>query len=273
MRPVTMFANDRLCNMNSEVPATVSLSAKPIRITRDRNDRRRIRPRHGMSEECRRPTVGRRPMTTNSSAARTGDLIGYARVSTWDQNLALQVDALHAAGCVRIYEETASGTRADRPRLAEAVDALRPGDSVVMWRLDRASRSLQHLVTFVADLRAKGCGFRALQEGILLQPGDHSASSNFQWQLWALLAEFERGLIVERTRAGLEAARLRGSRSGRKAKLSPDQKALATRLYFEDSMPVAQIATMLGTSRATVYRAVQIRATRRASTTTTASTG
>lgn len=212
-------------------------------------------------------------MTTTVHASRAGDLIGYARVSTWDQNLALQVDALDAVGCVRIYEETASGTRADRPRLAEAVDALRPGDSLVTWRLDRASRSLQHLVAFVADLRAKGCGFRALQEGIVLQPGDESASSNFQWQLWALLAEFERGLIVERTRAGLEAARLRGSRSGRKPKLSPEQRALATRLFFEDSMPVAQIATMLGTSRATVYRAVQVTATRRATAAAVAATG
>ena len=201
-------------------------------------------------------------MSTLVNANRPGDLIGYARVSTWDQNLNLQLDALNAAGCVRIYEETASGTRADRPRLAEAIDALRPGDSLVTWRLDRASRSLQHLVGFVADIRAKGCGFRALHEGIVLQPGEESASSDFQWRLWALLADFERGLIVERTKAGLEAARLRGVKSGRKPKLSTDQKALATRLYFEDSMPVAQIAEMLGTSRATVYRAVEVKAGR-----------
>lgn len=205
-------------------------------------------------------------MTTPVSPARAGDYIGYCRVSTWDQNLSLQIDALNAAGCVRIYEETASGTRADRPVLAEALDALRPGDSLVAWRLDRASRSLQHLVSFVADLRVRGCGFRALHEGIVLPPGEESASSNFQWQLWALMAEFERGLIVERTRAGLEAARLRGSKSGRKPKLSPEQKALATRLYFEDSMPVAQIATMLGASRATVYRAVQVKSTPEATT-------
>lgn len=204
--------------------------------------------------------------TTSANAPRSGDLIGYARVSTWDQHHDLQLDALSRAGCVRIYEETASGTRTDRPVLAEAVEALRPGDSLVTWRLDRASRSLQHLVAFVADLRGRDCGFRSLQEGIVLTPGNDSASTNFQWQLWALLAEFERGLIVERTRAGLEAARLRGAKSGRKPKLSPEQKALAARLYFEETVPVAQIAAMLGTSRATVYRAVQVKSPQEVST-------
>ena len=201
-------------------------------------------------------------MTTSTNVARTGDLIGYARVSTWDQNLSLQIDALNAAGCVRIYEETASGTAPTDPDSRTLSIALRPGDSLVCWRLDRASRSLQHLVGSVADIRAKGSGFRALHEGIVLQPGEESASSDFQWRLWALLADFERGLIVERTKAGLEAARLRGSKSGRKPKLSPEQKALATRLYFEDSMPVAEITAMLNTSRATVYRAVQVKAVR-----------
>jgi len=148
-----------------------------------------------------------------------GIRIGYARVSTDDQLLGLQIDALKAAGCVRIYQELASGKQADRPELAQALKALRRGDTLVVWRLDRLGRSLPHLVESVTAIEVLGASFESLTEKI--ETG--SATGRLVFHLFAALAEFERNLISERTKEGLKAARKRGHRGGRKPAL--DAKA------------------------------------------------
>jgi DNA invertase Pin-like site-specific DNA recombinase len=135
-----------------------------------------------------------------------GHLLGYARVSTTDQHPQLQVDALTAAGCYRVFTETASGARADRPALTQVLDQLRPGDTLVVWKLDRLGRSLRHLVDTITSLADRGIGFRSLQEAIdTTTPG-----GKLVFHAFAALAEFERDLIRERTAAGLVAARARG---------------------------------------------------------------
>jgi Resolvase, N terminal domain len=135
-----------------------------------------------------------------------GHLLGYARVSTTDQQPQLQVDALERAGCYRVFTETASGARADRPTLEQLLDQLRPGDTLVVWKLDRLGRSLRHLVDTVTGLADRGIGFRSLQEAIdTTTPG-----GKLVFHIFAALAEFERDLIRERTAAGLAAARARG---------------------------------------------------------------
>jgi DNA invertase Pin-like site-specific DNA recombinase len=139
-----------------------------------------------------------------------GHLLGYARVSTTDQHPQLQVDALTAAGCYRIFTETASGARADRPTLAQLLDQLRPGDTLVVWKLDRLGRSLRHFVDTIAGLADRGVGFQSLQEAITTTPG-----GKLVFHVFAALAEFERDLIRERTNAGLVAARARGRHGGR----------------------------------------------------------
>jgi DNA invertase Pin-like site-specific DNA recombinase len=136
-----------------------------------------------------------------------GHLLGYARVSTTDQQPQLQVDALTAAGCYRVFTETASGARPDRPTLEQVLDQLRPGDTLVVWKLDRLGRSLRHLVDTITGLADRGIGFRSLQEAIdTTTPG-----GKLVFHVFAALAEFERDLIRERTSAGLAAARVRGS--------------------------------------------------------------
>ena len=140
-----------------------------------------------------------------------GHLLGYARVSTTDQQPQLQVDALIAAGCYRVFTETASGARTDRPTLEQVLDQLRPGDTLVVWKLDRLGRSLRHLVDTVTGLAERGIGFRSLQEAIdTTTPG-----GKLVFHVFAALAEFERDLIRERTNAGLAAARARGRHGGR----------------------------------------------------------
>jgi DNA invertase Pin-like site-specific DNA recombinase len=134
-----------------------------------------------------------------------GHLLGYARVSTMDQDLALQQDALTAAGCYRIFADTASGALDARPSLAEVVNQLRPGDTLVVWRLDRLGRSIRHLIDFLADLDRREVGFRSLTESI----DTTSPGGRLVFHLFAALAEFERELIRERTLAGLAAARAR----------------------------------------------------------------
>lgn len=137
--------------------------------------------------------------------------IGYARVSTTDQHLDLQTDALHAAGCERLYTDTVSGAKVDRPGLTAALDACRPGDTLVVWKLDRLGRSLPHLVETVRDLIARGVGFQSLQESI----DTTTSGGKLVFHIFASLAEFERDLIRERTNAGLSAARARGRKGGR----------------------------------------------------------
>jgi DNA invertase Pin-like site-specific DNA recombinase len=179
--------------------------------------------------------------------------IGYARISTGDQTLDLQLDALAKDGCDKVFTETASGAKADRPILDEAITYARPGDTLVVWRLDRLGRSLQHLMTTVADLRDRGIGFRSLTEQIdTTTPG-----GKLIFHVFGALAEFERDLIRERTNAGLRAARARGRTGGRpKALADPKKRALAQALYDGGQTDVATICQTLGISRATLYRYV-----------------
>lgn len=189
---------------------------------------------------------------TTSPTSRSGSLIGYARVSTADQNLDLQTDALQEAGCARIFTDKASGTLADRPQLSAALDYMRPGDTLTVWRLDRLGRSLRHLVDTVTNLQERGVGFRSLQESI----DTTTTGGRLVFHVFCALAEFERDLVRERTHAGLAAARARGRVGGRKPSLSPDQVAVARRLYAEGNHTVAEIARIVGVSRATVYRQI-----------------
>lgn len=169
-----------------------------------------------------------------------------------DQDLALQQDALTAAGCYRIFTDTASGALDARPSLAEVVDQLRPGDTLVVWRLDRLGRSIRHLIDFLADLNRREVGFRSLTESI----DTTSPGGRLVFHLFAALAEFERELIRERTLAGLAAARARGRFGGRKPQLTADQVKTARRLYDQRELTVNQIGDVLGVSRTTIYRAL-----------------
>lgn len=186
----------------------------------------------------------------NASIPESGSQVGYARVSTGDQNLDLQTDALRQAGCARIFTDKASGSLADRPQLAAALDYIRPGDTLVVWRLDRLGRSLRHLVDTVTSLQELGVGFRSLQESI----DTTTTGGRLVFHVFCALAEFERDLVRDRTRAGLAAARARGRVGGRKPSLNPDQVAVLRRLYAEGDHTVAEIARIVGVSRATVYR-------------------
>ncbi len=182
-------------------------------------------------------------------------LVGYARVSTAEQTLALQEDALRAAGCERIFTDTMSGAKADRPGLAEALAYLRPGDALAVWRLDRLGRSLPALIATLTDLEGRSIGFRSLTE----QLDTTTSGGKLIFHVFGALAEFERDLIRERTRAGLAAARARGRRGGRPKKLgTPTKVALAQALYDDKRHPVAEICRTLGISRATLYRAVAV---------------
>lgn len=176
--------------------------------------------------------------------------LGYARVSTDDQNLDLQRDALHRAGCAVIYEETASGKKADREQLESCRKALRSGDTLVVWRLDRLGRSLPDLVQIVADLEQRGIGFESITEKI--ETG--SAAGKLIFHVFAALAEFERNLIRERTRAGLAAARARGRSGGRKPKLNEKQIREIKALLRDPAIAVADVAKRYGVSRTTLYK-------------------
>lgn len=176
--------------------------------------------------------------------------IGYARVSTDDQNLDLQRDALRLAGVESIYEEAASGKTAARHELDHCLKALRAGDSLVVWRLDRLGRSLPDLVHIVAGLEEKGIGFESITEKI----ETNSAAGKLVFHVFAALAEFERNLIRERTRAGLVAARARGRVGGRKPKLDARQIREIKRLMSDPTIPVGQIAERYKVSRTTIYK-------------------
>lgn len=182
--------------------------------------------------------------------AKGGMLVGYARVSTDDQNLDLQRDALTGAGCERIFTDVASGARDDRTGLAEAVAFLRPGDTLAVWKLDRLGRSLRHLIETVTALQARKIGFRSLQESI----DTTTSGGKLVFHVFGALAEFERDLVRERTRAGLQAARARGRRGGRPKVLDDKKLTLARSLHKDPSNSVADICATLGISRATFYR-------------------
>jgi len=181
-----------------------------------------------------------------------GALVGYARVSTSEQTLDLQVDALTAAGCVKVFTDVASGAKTDRPGLAAALEYMRPGDVLTCWKLDRVGRSTQHLVGLMSDLKNQNRGFRSLTEQI----DTTSAMGEFVFSLFAALAQLERSMIQERTRAGLAAARERGAKPGRKPSLNSDQVAVVRQMHATGAHTVAAIAAVVGVSRATVYRAL-----------------
>jgi DNA invertase Pin-like site-specific DNA recombinase len=176
-------------------------------------------------------------------------LIGYARVSTEDQNLDLQRDALTKAGCERIYDDRLSGAKAQRPGLTRALDQLRAGDTLVVWRLDRLGRSLKDLIARAEQLKEMQVGLTSLQESI-----DTSTSGGqLIFHMFGALAEFERNLIRERTNAGLAAARARGRLGGRPPKLSAKQRDHAVALYNSKTHTVAEICQLMGIGRQTFY--------------------
>ena len=179
--------------------------------------------------------------------------IGYARVSTGDQNLDLQIDALQQAGCERIFEEKLSGSRSDRPELEQLLDQARPGDVIMIWKLDRLGRSLKHLVELVSHLNERRIGLRSINDPI----DTTNAQGKLIFNIFASLAEFERDLIAERTQAGLRSARTRGRVGGRPKGLTSDAelKAIAAEaLYREGKLSVVEIANNLSISKATLYK-------------------
>lgn len=180
-------------------------------------------------------------------------LYGYARVSTVDQDPALQLDALKAAGCARIFTDKVSGKLERRPQLDKLLDVLLPGDVIVVWRLDRLGRSLTHLIGFLSELGERGVEFRSLTEAI----DTTTATGKLLFNIMGSLAEFERALIVERTQAGLAAARARGRHGGRPRKVDDAKIKLIRQLYDAQEHSVEAIARMVGVGRTTVYRSLE----------------
>lgn len=177
-------------------------------------------------------------------------LLGYARVSTVEQNADLQRDALKAAGCYRIFVDTASGKLDERPQLTAVLDQLRPGDTLVVWRLDRLGRSLRHLIETVTGLAERDVAFRSLTESIdTTTPG-----GRLIFHVFGALAEFERELIRERTVAGLAAARARGRQGGRPSVMTDDKLTIARQMYESKIHTMEAIAKVVGVSRASLYR-------------------
>ena len=177
-------------------------------------------------------------------------LVGYARVSTRDQDLALQFDALKAAGCERIFTEKASGAQRERPQLQAALDYMRAGDTLVVWKLDRLARSLKQLIETVEALGGRGVGLRSLTEAI----DTTTSGGRLVFHIFASLAEFERGIIRERTMAGLEAARARGRRGGRPPALTDKDLVAARAMLRDPEITVAEVARRLGVVPSTLYR-------------------
>jgi DNA invertase Pin-like site-specific DNA recombinase len=184
-----------------------------------------------------------------AAPAVTGIKIGYARVSTDDQTLDMQLDALRAAGCERIYQEHAGGKDVPRPELVHALQALRAGDTLTVWRLDRLGRSLPHLVEMITQIQAQGAAFESLTEKI--ETG--TATGRLTFHVFAALAEFERDLIRERTKEGLKAARARGRNGGRPPKLTPREVAEVKGLMADRTISAASVAKRYGVSRSTLY--------------------
>jgi DNA invertase Pin-like site-specific DNA recombinase len=177
------------------------------------------------------------------------------RTSSTDQNLELQLDAFERAGCTKVFEDRISGAKAERPGLDQALDYLRPGDTLVVWRLDRLGRSLKHLVQVVSELEEQGVGFRSLEESI----DTTTTGGRLVFHIFSALAEFERTLIRERTMAGLAAARARGRLGGRPRKLSPKQEQMLYQMYDGREHTVAEICEMFELSRSGVYKYLERR--------------
>lgn len=179
-------------------------------------------------------------------------LIGYARISTQEQTLDLQLDALHRTGCEQLYTDTASGAKTERKGLQDALDHLRAGDTLIVWRLDRLGRTLKQLIELINDFNARGIGFKSLQENI----DTTTSGGKLVFHIFGALAEFERDIIRERTHAGLQAARSRGRVGGRPKALNPKKAALAKSLYESKEHSIKDICETLGISRATLYKYV-----------------
>jgi DNA invertase Pin-like site-specific DNA recombinase len=184
--------------------------------------------------------------------------IGYARVSTQEQNLALQVDALQGAGCQKLYEEKITGSARLRPELQKMLEQLREKDVVVIWKLDRLARSLKDLVSLVNEIQEKGAGLQSLNDHI----DTTTPHGKLTFHLFAALAEFERDIIRERTKAGLAAARARGRKGGRPKGLSKKAQhtaIIAEKLYREGNLTVKEICEQLSISKGTLYNYLRYR--------------
>jgi len=182
-------------------------------------------------------------------------LVGYARISTADQTLNLQHDALERAGCVKVFTDTASGVKAERKGLQEAIDYVREGDVLVVWRLDRLGRSLKDLIETISKLEARKIGFKSPTENI----DTTTSGGKLIFHIFGALAEFERNLIKERTNAGLHAARLRGIKGGRPKALDTKKAEMARRLHADTTNSIDEICKTLGISRMTLWRYVKER--------------
>jgi DNA invertase Pin-like site-specific DNA recombinase len=181
--------------------------------------------------------------------------VGYARVSTQDQDLALQLDALKEAGCDKIYRDKLSGAKAERPGLQHAIEYLRENDTLIVWRLDRLGRSLRELIDTINILEERRIGFQSLTESIYTT----TSGGRLVFHIFGALAEFERNLIRERTKAGLAAARARGRLGGRPKVLDEKKTELLYRLHDERQHSIQEIYQMLGVSRSTLYSYLQKR--------------
>ena len=175
-------------------------------------------------------------------------LIGYARVSTHDQNLDLQKDALKQADCEKFYVDKKTGSHINRDGVEKALEMLRAGDTLVVWRLDRLARSLKHLIELITDLEERDIGFKSLTESI----DTTTSGGKLVFHIFGALAEFEHGVIQDRTRAGLDAARARGRLGGRPPKLSRKQQKHAVKLY-KKKKPIKDICHLMGISKQTLY--------------------
>jgi DNA invertase Pin-like site-specific DNA recombinase len=182
-------------------------------------------------------------------------LIGYARVSTQDQTLNLQKDALEKLGCNKIFTDTASGAKAERKGLEEALEYVREGDTLVVWRLDRLGRSLKHLIETITKLNNRKIGFKSIQENI----DTTTSGGKLVFHIFGALAEFERDIIKERTQAGLQAARARGRKGGRPKSLTGKKAAHARELYNNKNNSINEICKTLNISRATLYRYIKVK--------------
>jgi len=177
--------------------------------------------------------------------------LGYARISTADQDPQLQLDALVVVDCLKIYTDIASGTKADRPQWQACLADLRPGDTLIIWKIDRLGRNLRDLIDIVTTLQTRGVGVRSLTNGIV---DTTTAHGTFVFGIFALMAEYEAALIKERTQAGLAAARARGRTGGRKPKMTPALINKAQRMYNARQFTMAEIAQSCDVTPMTIYR-------------------
>lgn len=177
-------------------------------------------------------------------------IFGYARVSTIDQNLDLQIDELKKVGCEQIYTDKITGTKFDRPQLNELKKVLRTGDTIVVWKLDRMGRGLRDLINLMKEFEDKGIGFKSITEGI----DTTTTTGKLVFHIFGALAEFERNLIVERTQAGLRAGRARGRVGGRPQILNEEQKVLVRKMHADKSIPLTTITQTFKISKQTMYK-------------------